>query len=165
MAKKISVANLVMLGGAVVCLLFSFFDFYGQGDIGFSAWDTDALAFISAVPAILALAMIAWIVAELAGAKLPDDVLTFNGNQLKATWGIAAAGLMLAWLTTDFGSADKQIGFWLMLLGSLVMAAGAVMALLGKGQEMVGSSSTPAAAPPPPGATPPPPPPPPPPVG
>jgi len=174
MPKKISVANLIMLAGGVVTLLFSFFDFFGAdsdfADVGFSAWSTDAFAFVSTIPAILAIVMIAWVVCELVGVKLPDNVLTFNNAQMKATWGITAAAVMLAFLTVDLGVYDKQFGFFLMLIGSLAMAAGAVMALLGKGTEMVniGGGSAGAAAggappPPPPymgGGAPPPPPPP-----
>ena len=171
MPKKISIANLVMLAGGVVTLLFSFFDFLGSGPFGYSAWSTDGFAFVSTIPAILAIAMIAWCVCELTGVKLPEHVLTFNANQLKATWGIGAAGVMLAFLTVGPVGLDKKIGFWLMLIGSLAMAAGSVMALLGKGTDMVnlggaGGSAAPAGGPPPPppymgGGTPPPPPPPP----
>jgi hypothetical protein len=131
MQNKISIANIVMLAGAVVTLIFSFMDFFDRGG---NAWDTDFLAFATTVPAILALVMAVWIGLELGGVSLPDDVLTFNAAQLKTTWGIAAAGIMLSWITTD---ADKGVGFWLMLFGSLAMAVGAVMALLGKGTETV----------------------------
>ena len=165
MAKKISVANLVMLGGALVTLLFSFFSFYEipYGD-SYNAWSRDIGAFVTTIPALLALAMLGWGIAEVVGANLPHEVLTFNSNQLKATWGISAAGIMLAFLTQDSG-ADKGIGFWLMFLGSAAMCAGAVMALLGKGANMVNLGGGGAVAPPPaPGAPPPPPPPPPPPA-
>ena len=131
MQNKISIANVVMLAGAVVTFIFSFLDFFDRGG---NAWDTDFLAFATTVPAILALVMGVWIVLELAGVSLPDDVLTFNAAQLKTTWGIGAAGIMLSWISTD---ADKAVGFWLMFLGSLAMAVGAVMALLGKGTETV----------------------------
>lgn len=175
MDKRISVANLVMLAGGAVTLLFSFFSFFSYGDDGMSAWSTDGGAFVTTIPAILAIAMIGVSVAELAGAKLPDQVLTYSVNQIKGTWGIAAAGIMLAWITTD---GDKGIGFWFMFIGSFAMAAGAVMALLGKGTDIVdlsklggattsstsgtsGTSAPPPPPPPPPGASAPPPPPPP----
>lgn len=166
MNKKISVANLVMAAGGVVTLLFSFLGFYKFGNDSRSAWSTDAFAFVTTIPAILAIAMVVWCGLELAGQKLPNNVLTFTSNQLKATWGIASGGIMLAFLTTN---GDKGIGFWFMLIGSLAMAAGSVMALLGKGSEIVdlgaiGSKSggTGTSAPPPPpfgGSAPPPPPP------
>jgi hypothetical protein len=170
MGKRISVANLVMLAGGAVTLLFSFFSFFSYGDDGVSAWSTDGGAFVTTIPAILAIAMIGVGAAELAGAKLPDQLLTYSIPQIKGTWGIASAGIMLAWITTD---GDKGIGFWFMFIGSFAMAAGAVMALLGKGTDIVdlskiggsGTSATSAPPPPPPGASAPPPPPPPPPPG
>jgi hypothetical protein len=164
MNKKISVANLVMLAGGAVTLLFSFFAFTKFGDNGFSAWNGDAGAFATTVPAILAIAMIAVCICEMAGVNLPSHVLTFNWNQIKATWGISAAGIMLSWITVG----DLAYGAWVMFLGSLAMAAGGVMALLGKGNEVVdlgaiGSNPSSSSPPPPPpsGMTPPPPPPPP----
>ena len=122
-----------MLAGSVVAFIFSFLAFFKFGDTSYSAWSSDAGAFATTVPAILALVMAVVIVLELAGVNLPEEVLTFNRAQIKATWGIAAAGIMLSWLSADFGSADKGIGFWLMFIGSIAMAVGAIMALLGKG--------------------------------
>ena len=153
MPKKISVASLVFLAGSAVTFLFSFFGFYKFGSRSVSAWDTDFLAFVSSVPAILALAGLVWTICELVKVNLPSEVLTFNSAQLKATWGIAAAGLMLAFVTTD---GDKHALFWLQLLGSFAMAAGSIMALLGKGTEMIdlpgggSDAATDSATPPPP---------------
>ncbi len=135
MDKKISVANLVMLGGGAVTLLFSFLHFWDFGDLGgASAWETDYGAFVTTIPALLALAMVVWSLVELAGIGLPAKVLTFDHTQLKATWAIAACGTMLAYLTVD---GDKGVGFVGMLIGSVAMAVGAVMALLGMGAEAV----------------------------
>ena len=106
----------------------------------------DAFAFATTVPAILALALAVVIVLEMAGVDLPAEVLTFNWSQIKATWGISAVGIMLSWLTVDSGGADKGIGFWLMFLGSIAMAVGAIMALLGKAPR---SSAVARRAPPP----------------
>lgn len=178
MKEKLTVAQLVSGGGALVCALFSFFNFYEFGGDGRSAWSQDVGAYVTTIPAILAFVMLGWMIAGLAGASLPKQVLTFTTEQLNATWGIAAGGIMIAFLTQDLGGLDKGIGFWFMLIGALAMAVGAVMALLGKGTQPVnfgggggGSAAAPAAPPPyasappppPPGATPPPPPPPPPP--
>jgi hypothetical protein len=171
--KTISLANLVLLGGSAITLLFSLFKFAGVGPFKYSAWSTDGLAFVSTIPAILALVTIVWTVLELAGVKLPAHVLSFTGTQLKATWAISSVGIMVAFLTTDF---DKKFGFWMMLLGTIAMTAGAVLNLLGKGTDEVDlgqlaqratNQAPSASAPPPPppaagGATPPPPPPPPP---
>lgn len=172
MKTKISVANLVMLAGGAVTLLFSFFSFwtfesYDGGSEGINAWDSDGSAWVSTIPALLGVAMVIWSILELVGTQLPAQVLTFNANQLKATWGIGASGVMLAFLISD--TPDRGIGFWLMLLGSLAMAVGAVMALLGQWSNTVEvpgghhASAVGGTPPPPPpsmgGMTPPPPPP------
>lgn len=170
MKKTVSLANLVALGGAAITLLFSLFRFGGAGQFKYSAWSTDGLAFLSTIPAILAIVTIVWTVLELTGMKLPAQVLTFTGTQLKATWAISSLGVMVGFLTTNL---DKRFGFWMMLLGTIAMTVGAVLNLLGKGTDEVDlgqlaqratkQSSTPSTPPPPPGSgtTPPPPPPPP----
>jgi hypothetical protein len=174
MSGKLSMANLIAGAGALVTLLFSFFGFFKFGDDARSAWSSDGGAFATTVPAILALALLVVIGLELGGVKLPERVITFDWKQIKATWGIAAAGLMLSWIATDLGGLDKSAMFWLQVLGSIAMAVGTIMALLGKGSEMVafpqsggsGTTSTTTTAPqdvppPPPGGgySPPPPPP------
>ncbi len=167
MKKQITVANLVMLVGGAVTFLFSFLNFYKFGNDGRSAWSGDLLFPETAIPAILGLAMAVVAVLGLAGVKLPDHVLTFNWKQINVTWGIAAAGIMLGWLFTGQSGTDKGIGLIFMLIGSLAMAAGSIMAILGMGTNAVnlpsGGSAAPTSStpPPPPGAgTPPPPPPP-----
>ena len=137
MKNKITVADLIMVVGGFVTFVFSFLAFFKLGDRGISAWDGDAGAFATTVPAILGLVMVVWIALELAGISLPEQVLTFNRAQLKTTWGISAAGIMLSWISADFGGADKGAGFWLMFLGSIAMAVGGVMAVLGKGTDTV----------------------------
>ena len=183
MQKDVTVADLVMGAGGLVTFLFSFFAFFSESGFTASAWDGDAGAFATTVPALLGLVMVVWIGLELAGVALPEEVLTYDHAQLKGTWGIAAAGIMLSWISADFGGAGKGVGFWFMFLGSIAMAVGAVMALLGKGSETIdipgrsrsGTSSTsstsntsgtsgtsglaaPEATPPPPPGPPPPPP-------
>lgn len=182
MKRQITVANLLMGVGGLVTFLFSFFRFISRDGLRANAWDGDALAFASAVPAVLGLAMAVWVTLELLGVKLPTSVLTYTPAQLKGTWGIAAAGLMVSWFSAI---DDKGFGFWMMLLGSLAMGVGAVLGLLGKGTDLVdlpdipgvdlphfghdspqapvsqkpAASSTPPASPPAPAPTPPPPPP------
>lgn len=144
MKNKLTVADLVMGVGGIVTFVFSFLAFFKLGSHGVSAWDGDAGAFATTVPAILGLVMAVWIGLELAGVSLPEQVITYNQAQLKGTWGIGAAGIMVSWLSADFGGADKGAGFWLMLVGSLAMAVGAVMALVGKGDQVVaGGTSSP----------------------
>ena len=77
-------------------------------------------------------------VLELLGTvKLPPQVLTFNWKQIKVTWGIAAAAIMLGYLIMDKSGASLKFGAWFMLLGSLAMAAGSIMGILGLGANTV----------------------------
>lgn len=137
MKNKITVADLIMGVGGLVTFLFSFFAFYKRGSRSVNAWDGDAGAFATTVPAILGLVMVVWIALELAGVSLPERVLTYDRAQLKGTWGIAAAGIILSWVSADFGGNDKGVGFWLMFIGSFAMAIGAIMGLLGAGTNTI----------------------------
>ena len=58
--------------------LFSFFAFFKEDRFTASAWDGDAGAFATTVPAILGLVMVVWIGLRLAGVSLPERVLTYN---------------------------------------------------------------------------------------
>jgi hypothetical protein len=174
MGKKVTVANLIFTVGGLVTILFSFFKFIGFGDFGKSAWGEGNFP-LATIPAVLGLAALVIGVLDILGTvKLPAQVLTFNWNQIKFTWGIVAAVIMLAFLVLDKGGGSLKFGGIMMLLGSLAMAVGATMNLLGLGANTVnlpnvgtqpGAGGTPPSAPPPPpygGGTPPPPPPPPP---
>lgn len=157
MKRTITIADLIMGAGGLVAFIFSFLTFFDVGD-GINAWDGDGGAFATTVPAILGLVMVVWIALELAGVSLPKQILTYSSAQVKGTWGIAAFGIMLSWVSADFGGADKGAGFWLMFVGSLAMAIGAVMGLLGMGAETVdipvggGDEDGPGSMPPPPPA-------------
>lgn len=166
----ISQADLIAGAGALITFIFSFLAFYEAPGPGPSrnAWDTDTSAFASTIPALLALALVVVVALGFAKVTLPERVITFTWDQIKATWGISAAGIMIAFIATGPEGIDKGLGFWFMLIGSLIMAAGTIMKLLGKGTSAVavgtpssaptgGSATTP--PPPPSGSAPPPPPP------
>ena len=153
MKRQITVADAIFGGGSLLAFLFSFFDFLGAGKYGSSAWASGVFP-LGTIPAILGLLGVVVVVLDLTGAaKLPDQVLTLNWRQIRLTWGITAAAIMLAWLIVDKSSASLKIGGWVMLIGSLLMAAGSVMAILGKGTEVVNLGNKPATPPPPPPAS------------
>ncbi len=177
MKRQPTVADIVMVIGGVVTFIFSFLDFF-EGE---NAWATGLFP-VTTIIAVLGLAMVVFVLLDLlAGFHLPD-FLTFNYKQMYVTWGITAGVFMLAWLILDT-PADKKAGLYLMLIGSLAMAVGAILNILGlatqtvnmpSGTTAAGTAATgpaatgpaapgrPVAPPPPPGAgggTPPPPPP------
>jgi hypothetical protein len=164
MAKNITVANLIFMIGGLFTILFSLFGFVGIGDLSYSAWTTEFGLFpLAVIPAILGLAAVVVGVLELLGTvKLPPHVLTFNWKQIKVTWGIAATAIMLGYLVMDKSGLSLKFGAWLMFLGSVAMAVGSIMDILGKGANTLnipGGQAAPGAGH---GAPPPPPPPPPP---
>ncbi|MEP6659742.1 MAG: hypothetical protein ABJD24_07490 [Acidimicrobiales bacterium] len=156
MKRQITVADAIFGVGSLLTFLFSFFDFIGAGDFGISAWASGVFP-LGTIPAVLGLLGIIVVVLDLTGAaKLPDQVLTLNWRQIRLTWGLTAAVIMLAYLIVDKGSGvNLKFGGWIMLIGSLLMAAGSIMAVLGKGTEMVnlGKPSGPVTPPPPPPAS------------
>ena len=169
MKRQPTVAEIVMFVGGLVTLIFSFLDFF-EGE---NAWSSGLFP-VTTIIAVLGLAMAVFVALELlAGFQLPT-FLTFTYKQMYVTWGIVAAVFMLAWLILDT-PADKKAGLYLMLIGSLAMAVGSILNILGIATQPVamptGSSGTAPAPgpgpttgrpvpPPPPGATSPPPPPP-----
>jgi len=102
--RQITVADAIFGGGSLLTFLFSFFDFIGSGDFGISAWASGVFP-LGTIPAILGLLGIIVVVLDLTGAaKLPDQVLTLNWRQIRLTWGITSAVIMLAYLIVDKGS-------------------------------------------------------------
>jgi hypothetical protein len=169
MKRQPTVADIVMFVGGLVTLIFSFLDFF-EGE---NAWSSGLFP-VTTIIAVLGLAMALFVALDLlAGFQLPT-FLTFTYKQMYVTWGIVAAVFMLAWLILDT-PADKKAGLYLMLIGSLAMAVGSILNILGLATQTVnmpsgtttttpGPSAGPPTArptpPPPPGATAPPPPPP-----
>jgi hypothetical protein len=168
MKRQPTVADIVMFAGGAVTFLFSFLHFVDNTN----AWGTGLFP-VTTLIALLGLAMAVFVALEvLAGFRLPI-FLTFNYKQMYVTWGITAAGFMLCWLIVDKGSVDTGAGLYLMLIGSLAMAVGAVLNVLEIATQPLNVASTTGrktTPPPPPGAgpaqnVPPPPPPAPPPAG
>ena len=107
MRKHISVADLVMVIGGAITFVFSFFSFWGVGGFRVSAWGngTFPLAIHPGHPRA-APWLIVGIVPSRPGSKLPEPVLTFNWRQIRFTWGIVAAAIML--LLPDHGQGRRR---------------------------------------------------------
>src|SRR3954462_668881 len=141
MKRQPTVADIVMVVGGVVTFNFSFLDFFE----GTNAW-ASGLFPVTTIIAVLGLAMAVFVLLDLlAGFQLPP-FLTFNYKQMYVTWGVTAAVFMLAWLIID--GPDKKAGLYLMLIGSLAMAVGAILNVLGLATQTVnmptGTTTSPA---------------------
>ena len=62
---------------------------------------------------------------KFANVKLPDRVVGFTWEQVHLVLGLLAGLMAVGWLITDIG--NKEIGFWLEVLGGIALAVGAVM--------------------------------------
>src|SRR3954453_7030248 len=130
MKRQPTVADIVMVVGGVVTFIFSFLDFFE----GTNAW-ASGLFPVTTIIAVLGLAMAVFVLLDLlADFRLPT-FLTFNYKQMYVTWGITAAVFMLAWLIID--GPDKKAGLYLMLIGSLAMAVGSILNILGLATQTV----------------------------
>ena len=65
---------------------------------------------------------------KFANVDLPERLLDFTWAQIHLVLAGFAAVVMIAWLVTS-DTVDKGIGFWLLLLGSIALAVGAVLRL------------------------------------
>ena len=156
MKRQPTVADILMFAGGVITFIFSFLDFFEDTN----AW-ASGLFPVTTIIAVLGLAMAVFVALDvLADFQLPTFI-TFTYKQMYVTWGVVAAVFMLAWLIID--SADKKAGLYLMLIGSLAMAVGAVLNIKGLATQAVNVPKSGAASAPRPSApaVPPPPPPPP----
>lgn len=134
MKRQPTVAEAILFVSGAVMLLFSFFDFWGIGDLGDNAWGasfpltTYASLFGGAIAVLIALMV-------FAGTKLPDRVLGFTWTQLFFMASVFSFLLMFGFLVGDM--PDMKIGGTFNFLGSIGLVVGSTMALLGKGTERV----------------------------
>jgi hypothetical protein len=110
---------IIVLAGAAT-LLFSFIDWAN----GTNAWGKGAFPLATIVPIYGAL-MAAQVVADLAGAEMPREVIGFTWPQLQVVFGVMAGLLSIAFVITNV--SDKQAGLWLQVIGGLALAVGSVM--------------------------------------
>jgi hypothetical protein len=145
-----SPGSLVLMLGGLVLLIGSFLSVASDT----SAWGEVAFPLYT-LPAILGVIVAGQLaLSEFAGTRVPG-VLGLSWPKIRLGFSAWAALMMICLLIGEAGvegsSADKEIGFWIMLLGSLALLAGAVMRH-GEGARPAATTTR--------GGTPPPPPPP-----
>jgi hypothetical protein len=128
--KSPNPAEITVLAGAAVVLIFSFLSFYEVSAFGHSvsqsAWGTGLfpLATLIVVFAVIAGVLV---LLPVVGVTVPDRVATFTRGQILLLCGAFATIQSLGYLIVDKGGLDFGIGFWFMLLGSIAVLVGAVM--------------------------------------
>jgi hypothetical protein len=127
-AAGLKPGDIVLLASAVVVVLFSFFNWLGEGRVKYGPWD-DPLRPWALIPLFMALfAGGAFALAKFANVKLPEKPLGYSWEHLYLNAGFFAALFTTLFLISDW-EISKKIGFWLTWLGSIGLLVGAVMVL------------------------------------
>jgi hypothetical protein len=152
-SKKVTPAEIVILAAGVVAFVFSFLPFYKaptvsvagitvHGGASVSAWGRGLFPVATLIP-IFGIIMAAQIaVAKWASVRLPEHVLGFTWEQIHVALGLFAALLAICYLIVDKGGADFGFGFFLVLIGAIGLAVGAIMLQL----ERAGAAGSPGLA-------------------
>jgi hypothetical protein len=123
-------AEITVLAGAGLVLIFSFLAFYDVSLGGISdstnAWGTGLFPLATLI-VLFAVAAGVLVGLALAGVDVPDRIATFTRTQLLLVCGGFATLQSLAFLIVDRGIADLGIGFYVMLIGSVAVLVGAIM--------------------------------------
>jgi hypothetical protein len=130
-----SPGSLAILIGAVVAFVGSFLDVYKIGGNSSSAWDSDFFPLLTLPALLCAEAAVLVALAGFTDVRLPAQVLGISLGRWMVVSGLWAAIMMLGFLIgdpvfdirgVDIG-VDRAVGFWLMLIGSIAVAIGAVV--------------------------------------
>jgi hypothetical protein len=123
-------AEITVLAGAGVVLIFSFLSFYDVSLGGVSdstnAWGTGLFPLATLI-VLFAVAAGVLVGLALAGVSVPDRIASFTRAQLLLVCGGFATLQSLAFLIVDRGIADLGFGFYFMLIGSVAVLVGAIM--------------------------------------
>ena len=138
-SKKVTPAEIVILAAGVVTFVFSFLPFYKfpsatiagitlrSSTHNLSAWSSGLFPVATLIP-IFGIVMAAQIaVTKWASVRLPEHVLGFTWEQIHVALGLFAALLAICYLIVDKGGADFGFGFFLVLIGAIGLAVGAIM--------------------------------------
>jgi hypothetical protein len=124
--NKPTTAEIVILAGGAVALVFSFFHFYGFGDAGVSAWGSGLFP-VATLMVIFAVISAVVVALKIFGVSLPANVLGFTWPQIHLELGFFAALYAVAYLLVSTGGTDKKIGFWGILIGCLASLVGGIL--------------------------------------
>ena len=123
---KLTVGEMVIIGSAVVSLLFSFFPWYGE-PFDRSAWGEGLFPLATLVPVLAAVMLVQVLVDKLSVASLPARLGDFTWEQIHLVAAVAAAVIVFCYLLVDRGGVDLGLGFYFNLLAAAGLVTGAVL--------------------------------------
>ena len=136
---KLTLGEILIVAGALVTLIFSFFDFFSppSGVSGTSAWGDGLLPVATIIVVFCVIMGLQVVLSKLANVELGTGIAGFTWVQVHIALGFFALLQSLAFLVVKKGEFGIGVGLILMLLGSGACFVGAI--LLSK--ERAGSSA------------------------
>lgn len=133
MDKNPTPGEIVVMAGAGVALLFSFFPFYST-DIGAfsddtSAWGSGLFPVATLIPIFAVIAGVLVALVRFANVRYPPEgFLGFSWSTLLLALTFFSAILAVAFLVNDRGvGTSLGFGFWLVLIGAVGSLVGAII--------------------------------------
>ena len=124
--SRLTVGEMVIIGSAVVSLLFSFFPWYGD-PVDRSAWGSGLFPLATLVPILAAVMLVQVLVDKLSVASVPRRLGDFTWEQIHLVAAVGAAVIVFCFLLQDRGGVDLGLGFYFNLLAAAGLVTGAVM--------------------------------------
>jgi hypothetical protein len=133
---KLTPGEILIAAGALITLVFSFFDFYSAPSFstargtfggGISAWGDGLLPIATLIVFFTAIMGLQIVLANLLSVDLGPGVAGYTWPQVHVALGFFAVVDSLAFLVVKKGGFDIGIGLIFMLLGSVACFVGAVL--------------------------------------
>jgi hypothetical protein len=130
--KNPTPGEIVLMAGAGVALLFSFFPFYrlevGDFTDNTSAWGSGLFPLATLIPIFAVIAGVLVLLVRFANVQYPaSGFLGIPWNSLLLTLTFFSALLAVAFLIKDRQGLSFGFGFWFVLIGAVGSLVGAVM--------------------------------------
>jgi hypothetical protein len=125
---KLTPGEILITAGALVALIFSFFDFFGASfGSGISAWGDGLLPIATIIVWFCVIMGVQVVLTKLANLDLGPGIAGFTWPQIHLALGFFAVVDAFAFLIVKRGAYDIGIGLIFILIGAAACFAGAIV--------------------------------------
>lgn len=125
---KLTPGEILIVAGALVTLVFSFFDFYTAPiSGGISAWSKGLVPVATLIVLFTLVMGVQILLTQLLNVDLGSGIAGFTWPQVHVALGFFATILSVAYLLVSKGGGGIGVGLIFMLLGSAACLAGAIL--------------------------------------